>query len=190
MHEGSKDERVFSGMKTAKTIIQSAQHPHEMDSECLGILIVKKANKLHHCGTIDLRACWRLTATCARPFDARITTVTLPFIGVLFCCAQHLASRAHLQNSTGSVGVGPTTALLPTPALPEISARPSDSRPAIVASRFTGVLLYCALCLHISRTLAEPHGVRRRRQYDHAARCSNAPRQLQLRALDLLSSPC
>jgi len=52
------------------------------------------------------------------------------------------------------------------------------------------VLLYCALCLHISRTLAETHGVRRRRQYDHAARCSSAPRQLQLRALDLLSSPC
>jgi len=27
-------------------------------------------------------------------------------------------------------------------------------------------------------------------QNDHAARCSRTPRQLQLRALDLLSSPC
>ena len=74
--------------------------------------------------------------------------------------------------------------------LPKTSARPSDARPATAASRFTGVLLCCALCLHISRSLAEPHGVRRRRQYDHAARCSSAPRQVHLRALDLLSSPC
>ena len=78
----------------------------------------------------------------------------------------------------------------PAPALPEIIARPSDARPAIVASRFTGVLLCCALCLHISCTLAEPYGVCRCGKNDHAARCSRAPRQLQMRALDLLSSPC
>ena len=82
------------------------------------------------------------------------------------------------------------TALIPAPALPEISARPSDARPAIVASRFTGVLLCCALCLHISCTRAEPHGVRRCRQNNHAARCSCTPLQLQLRALDLMLSPC
>jgi len=49
------------------------------------------------------------------------------------------------------------------PALLETSARPSDARPASATSRFSGVLLCCALCLHISRTFAEPNGVRRRR---------------------------
>jgi len=47
----------------------------------------KNKKEIVHCGTKDLRACWQLTATCARPFDARITTATLLFIGVLFCCA-------------------------------------------------------------------------------------------------------
>ena len=105
---------------------------------------------------------------------------------VCFCAALNVfKSRAHLRNSTGSVGVGPTNALLPAPALPEIIVRPSDARPAIVASCFTGVLLCCALCLHISCTRAEPYGVRSKN-----SRCSRAPRQLQLQALDLLSSPC
>ena len=107
-----------------------------------------------------------------------------------FAALNALKSHVLLRNSTGPVGAGTTTALLPAPALPATSTRPSDARPATAASCFTGVLLFCALCLHISRNLAEPHGVRRRRQYDHAARCSSAPRQLQLHAFDLLSSPC
>jgi len=93
-------------------------------------------------------------------------------------------------NKTKEMATQTTTTLFPAPVLPKTSARPSDARPATSASRFTGVLLCCALCLHVSRTLVEPHGVRRRRQYNHAARCSGAPRQLQLRALDLLLSPC
>jgi len=107
-----------------------------------------------------------------------------------FVALNAFKSRAHLRNSTGSaVGIDPATALLPVSALPKISARPSDARPAITASRFTRVFLCCALYLHISRTPAEPHGVRRCRQNDHAARCSRTPRQLHLRTLDLLSSP-
>ena len=58
-------------------------------------------------------------------------------------------SRALLRRSTGSVGVGPTIALLPASALPKVSAGPSDAGPsdvgrAITASRFAGVLLCCA----------------------------------------------
>ena len=52
---------------------------------------------------------------------------------------------------------------------------------------------FAALCASTSRVLvtrAEPHGVRRCSKNDHAALCSRASRQLQLRALDLLSSPC
>jgi len=90
-----------------------------------------------HCGTKDLRACWQLTATCARPSDARIATTVSLFIRVLFYCAQRFKSRAHLRNSTESVGIGPTTALLPASALPKISARPSDARPSITALCFT-----------------------------------------------------
>ena len=144
--------------------------------------------KEKQCGTKDLRACWQLRP---RPAPGLLTPGSpLPPRSslVCFCAALNVfKSRAHLRNSTGSVGVGPTTALLPAPALPEIIARPSDARPAIVASRFTGVLLCCALCLHTSCTRAEPYGVRRCSKND---RCSRAPRQLQLRALDLLSSPC
>ena len=137
----------------------------------------------------DLRACWQLTATCARPSDASIASASSLFIGVFSCCAQRLQISRTLRNSTGSVGVDPTTVLLRAPALPEISARPSDAKPAVVAS-LIGVLLCCALCLHISCTRAEPYGVRRCNKHDHADRCSHAPRQLQLHALDLLSSPC
>ena len=128
------------------------------------------------CGTKDLRACWQLRP---RPAPGLLTLGSpLPPRSslVCFCAALNVfKSRAHLRDSTGSVGVGPTTALLPSPALPEIIVRPSDARPAIVASRFTGVLLCCALCLHISCTLAEPYGVCRCSKNDHAARCSRAP---------------
>ena len=63
----------------------------------------------------DLRACWQLTATCARPSDARIAPPRSSL--VCFCAALNVfKSRPHLRNSTGSVGVGPTTALLPAPA--------------------------------------------------------------------------
>ena len=137
-------------------------------------------------GTKDLRACWELTATYARPSDARIATTASLLIGVLFCCAQRLQISRTLSELHWIRRRRRTTALLPASALPKSSAWPSDARPAITASRFTGVLLCCALCL----PPAEPHGVRRCRQNDHAARCSRAPRQLQLRALDLLSSPC
>jgi len=41
-------------------------------------------------GAANLRACWQLTATCARPSDARIATAASLFIGVLFCCAPRL----------------------------------------------------------------------------------------------------
>ena len=75
-----------------------------------------------------------------------------------FAALNAFKSRAHFRNSTGSVGVGRTTALLPASALPKSSARPSDARPASATSRFSGVLLCCALCLHISRTFAEPNG--------------------------------
>ena len=66
-----------------------------------------------------------------------------------FAALNAFRSRARLRNSTGSVGVGPTTALLPASELPKVSARPSDTgpsdtEPAITASRFTGVLLCCA----------------------------------------------
>jgi len=33
------------------------------------LLLSKQIHKLVHCGTKDLRACWQLTATCARPSD-------------------------------------------------------------------------------------------------------------------------
>ena len=119
-----------------------------------------KRKKRRKCGTKDLRACWQLRP---RPAPGLLTPGSpLPPRSslVCFCAALNVfKSRAHLRNSTGSVGVGPTTALLPAPALPEIIARPSDARPAIVASRFTGVLLCCDLCLHISCPRAEPYGV-------------------------------
>jgi len=38
----------------------------------------------------DLQACCQLTATCARPSDARIATASSLFIGVLSCCAERL----------------------------------------------------------------------------------------------------
>ena len=41
-------------------------------------------------GTKDLRASWELTATYARPSDARIATTASLFIGVLFCFALRL----------------------------------------------------------------------------------------------------
>ena len=68
-----------------------------------------------------------------------------------FAALNAFESRARLQSSTGSVGVGPTTALLPASALPGVGARPSDAGPsdagpAITASRFAGVLLCCARC--------------------------------------------
>jgi len=59
-----------------------------------------KAKYNVHCGTKDLRACWQLTATCARPSDARIATTASLFIGVLFCCPQRLQisrTRAELH---------------------------------------------------------------------------------------------
>ena len=67
-------------------------------------------------------------------------------------------SRAHLRNSAGSVVRGPTNALLLDPALPKISARTSDARPAITASRFTGVLLGCALSSTSRVLLRNPMG--------------------------------
>ena len=70
------------------------------------------------------RACWQLTATFLTPASRLPPRSSL----VYFRAALNVfKSRAHLWNSTGSVGVDPTTALLPSPALPEISARPSDT---------------------------------------------------------------
>ena len=60
----------------------------------------------------------------------------------------------------------------------ETSARPSDARIATAASHFIGVFLDCAWCLQLSRTLEDPHWVRRRRDHDHATRCSSAPQEL------------
>ena len=117
----------------------------------------------HTCGTLFEGVEFR---KCAR--DLKATLAELHWI-----CSH----RPHERTATGS-------------ALSKISTRPSDARPAITASRFTSVLLCCTLWLHISRTPAEPHEVRRCRQNDNAARFSRTPRQLQLRALDLLSSPC
>ena len=72
---------------------------------------------------------------------ARIATTASLFIGVLFCCAQRLQISRTLAELHWIRRIGPTNALLPAPALPKISARPSDARSAITASRFTGVFL-------------------------------------------------
>ena len=48
----------------------------------------------------------------------------------------------------------------------------------------------CAQFLQISRTLVELHWARRRRHHDHAARCSSAPQERSLRALDLPVPTC
>ena len=59
-------------------------------------LVLKKEKKQEnepnflYCGTQDQRACCHLTATCARPSDARIATAASLFIGVLFYCAPRL----------------------------------------------------------------------------------------------------
>jgi len=54
----------------------------------------------------------------------------------------------------------------------------SDARIAAAASHCTGVFLACAWCLELSRTLEDPHWIRRRRDHDHAVSCSSAPQQL------------
>ena len=96
---------------------------------CQLLLLLLRLLLNKHC-KIKKKTPGHLTTICAR-----IATAASLFIGVLFSCAQRLQiSRTY----TGSVGVGSTTALLPAPALSEICARPSDARPVIVASRFTG----------------------------------------------------
>jgi len=50
----------------------------------------KKIKQRNAGGNKDLRACWQLTATCARPSDASIATASSLFIGVLSYCAQRL----------------------------------------------------------------------------------------------------
>ena len=97
-------------------------------------------------------------------------------------------SRVLLRNSIRFVGVGTTTTLLAVQALTETNARPSDARTNTTTSRFIGVFFCCALYHRISRTLTEPHRVRRRRHNDHAPRCSSSPQELYvLCALDLLA---
>ena len=66
----------------------------------------------------------------------------------------------------------PTTALLPASALPKISARPSDARPAITASCFNGVILCCALCSTSRVLLRNPMGSAGVGQNEYATRCS------------------
>ena len=62
--------------------------------------------------------------------------------------------------------------------LTETSARPSDARIVTAASHCIGVFFGCAWCPEISRTLEEPHWIRRRRHHDHAASCSSALQEL------------
>ena len=67
----------------------------------------------------------------------------------------------------------------------ETGAGPSDARIAAAASHCTGVFLACAWCLELSRTLEDPHWIRRRTDRDHAVGRSSAPQQLNLRAPEL-----
>ena len=131
--------------------------------------------QIHKCAE-QLRACWQLTATCARPSDARIATAASPFIGVLFFAALHvLKPRALVRIPAGSVGVGTTTTLLPAPALPDSRARNPDAKSAIVAPRSTGPPLCYPLSPHNSYTRAEIHGIRGRTKNNPAALWSRAP---------------
>jgi len=49
--------------------------------------------------TRELRACWRLTETSARPADTWIATAASHFIGVIFCCAACLEISSALEES-------------------------------------------------------------------------------------------
>jgi len=57
-----------------------------------------KEKKENQNGTQDLRACWQLTATCARPSDARIATAASLYIGALLL----RSTSSNLAHTSGS----------------------------------------------------------------------------------------
>ena len=125
------------------------------------------------CGTKDLRACWQLTVTCARPSDARIVTAASIFICVLFCCTPR-PEISRTRPDPRWIRRRRDHDHAATSALADLRARNSDAKSAIVAPRSIGLPLSYSLSLHISYTRAEPHGIRGRTKNNPAALCSRA----------------
>ena len=128
-----------------------------------------------HCGTKDLRACWQLNTTCARPSDARIATAASLFIGVLFRCAPRPQISRTPPDPRWIRRRRDHDHAVPASALPDFRARKSDAKSAIVAPRSTGLPLCHPLSPHISYTRADLHGIRGRTKTNPAALCSRAP---------------
>ena len=106
---------------------------------------------------------WRLTDTSARPADAWITTATLYFIGVLFCCIACLQVSSALEESPilhrgpQARRVNNTTTLLVARARTQTCSRVHSICWRRHVSPSPALMLFAAIaCMHaVCRTTAD-----------------------------------